>query len=140
MVCFYEFYQDGKFYYLITGKRSRSSVGRRPADKGADAPHPFRAQGQGSKDYQTDPLGHGHLPSEEHRSSVLCVTEWFRSDLKPENIRFEGSSVESIVKVIDFGRFGRSKLLMPKQKIVERAGSVPILRGIRTRVVVLYGA
>eukprot|EP01022_Parablepharisma_sp_SALTPOND_P021167 TRINITY_DN4088_c0_g1_i1.p2 TRINITY_DN4088_c0_g1~~TRINITY_DN4088_c0_g1_i1.p2 ORF type:complete len:386 (-),score=40.33 TRINITY_DN4088_c0_g1_i1:3646-4803(-) len=42
-------------------------------------------------------------------------------DLKPENILFEGSSVESTVKVIDFGR---SKLLTPTQKIMERAGSV----------------
>ncbi len=42
-------------------------------------------------------------------------------DLKPENILFEGHSIESTVKVIDFGR---SKLLQPTQKIMERAGSL----------------
>jgi len=42
-------------------------------------------------------------------------------DLKPENILFEGESLESTVKVIDFGR---SKILKPNQKIIERAGSV----------------
>jgi len=42
-------------------------------------------------------------------------------DLKPENILFESSSIDSTVKVIDFGR---SKLLVAKEKIVERAGSL----------------
>jgi calcium-dependent protein kinase len=42
-------------------------------------------------------------------------------DLKPENILFEGESIESTVKVIDFGR---SKILLPNEKIFERAGSV----------------
>ena len=42
-------------------------------------------------------------------------------DLKPENILFESSSVESTVKVIDFGR---SKILESRQKINEFAGSV----------------
>ena len=42
-------------------------------------------------------------------------------DLKPENILFEKKSVDSRVKIIDFGR---SKLLKPTQKITECAGSV----------------
>jgi calcium-dependent protein kinase len=42
-------------------------------------------------------------------------------DLKPENILFKTTSAESTVKVIDFGR---SKLLKPKEKISEFAGSV----------------
>ena len=50
-----------------------------------------------------------------HRKNIV------HRDLKPENILFEGSSVESTVKIIDFGR---SKLLMPKEKMVERAGSL----------------
>ena len=37
-------------------------------------------------------------------------------DLKLENVLFSAKSGESTVKVIDFGR---SKLLMPKQKITE---------------------
>lgn len=42
-------------------------------------------------------------------------------DLKPENVLFEGESIESTLKIIDFGR---SKILTPNQKIIERAGSV----------------
>ena len=42
-------------------------------------------------------------------------------DLKPENILFESVSVESTVKIIDFGR---SKLLKSKQKLTECVGSV----------------
>jgi len=42
-------------------------------------------------------------------------------DLKPENILLEGDSIDSTVKVIDFGR---SKILKPNEKIIEIAGSV----------------
>jgi len=45
-------------------------------------------------------------------------------DLKPENILFKTTSAESTVKVIDFGR---SKLLKPKEKITEFAGSVDLV-------------
>jgi calcium-dependent protein kinase len=50
-----------------------------------------------------------------HKKSIV------HRDLKPENILFEGNSIESTVKVIDFGR---SKILLPNQKIAERAGSL----------------
>jgi calcium-dependent protein kinase len=43
-------------------------------------------------------------------------------DLKPENIVFTGESLESTLKVIDFGR---SKILAPKTKITDKAGTVP---------------
>lgn len=42
-------------------------------------------------------------------------------DLKPENILFEQPDIDSTLKVIDFGR---SKLLKPNQKLLERAGTV----------------
>ena len=42
-------------------------------------------------------------------------------DLKPENILFEENSIESTLKITDFGR---SKLLEPKQMIDELVGSV----------------
>lgn len=54
-------------------------------------------------------------------------------DLKLENVLFSAKSGESTVKVIDFGR---SKLLMPKQKIREYAGSVTFIRNIA----ILYGS
>ena len=54
-------------------------------------------------------------------------------DLKLENILFETSDPESAVKLIDFGR---SKLLKPKQKITEFAGSVLIY----LIIALLYGA
>ena len=53
-------------------------------------------------------------------------------DIKPENIVFEADSVESTVKIIDFGR---SKLLKPKQKMTECAGSVLLF----FIIVALYG-
>ena len=42
-------------------------------------------------------------------------------DLKPENIVFTGESLDSTLKVIDFGR---SKILEPKSKITDKAGTV----------------
>ena len=42
-------------------------------------------------------------------------------DLKPENVVFTGEGLDSTLKVIDFGR---SKILEPKEKITEKAGSV----------------
>jgi len=42
-------------------------------------------------------------------------------DLKPENIVYVGSSIESTIKVIDFGR---SAILLPKTKMKEKAGTV----------------
>lgn len=52
-------------------------------------------------------------------------------DLKPENILFEDTSVESTVKVIDFGR---SELFKPTKKMTECAGSVIFTKSL----VVLY--
>ncbi len=44
-------------------------------------------------------------------------------DIKPENVLFtEKDNVDSTVKLIDFGR---SKMLLPTQKLIEFAGSVP---------------
>jgi len=45
-------------------------------------------------------------------------------DLKPDNILFEQPDIESTLKVIDFGR---SKLIEPNQKLLEKAGSVYIV-------------
>lgn len=42
-------------------------------------------------------------------------------DLKPENIVFERKSIDSTLKVIDFGR---SKYLQAKRYFTEKAGSV----------------
>jgi len=42
-------------------------------------------------------------------------------DLKVENIVFEGESIESTVKVIDFGR---SKIVKKREILTEKAGSV----------------
>ena len=42
-------------------------------------------------------------------------------DIKPENIVFDGPTIDSTLKVIDFGR---SKILKPQTKLVELAGSV----------------
>ena len=50
-----------------------------------------------------------------HRVNVI------HRDLKPENIVFLSKKLASGLKVIDFGR---SKVLEPTQKIVERAGTV----------------
>jgi calcium-dependent protein kinase len=104
-VRFYEFYQDEKNYYLVTeyceGGDLLAKVqmlNKLPEGKAA------KILGQILSAMDTC-----------HRKNIV------HRDLKPENILFEGSSVESTVKVIDFGR---SKLLMPKQKIVEKAGSV----------------
>ncbi len=44
-----------------------------------------------------------------------------RSDLKPENVVFEGESMESTIKIIDFGR---SRLLQIREKMCDKAGSV----------------
>lgn len=56
---------------------------------------------------------------------ILCIGFYLFAkkcrDLKPENILFEGREIESTVKVIDFGR---SIILKPNQKLVEKAGSV----------------
>ncbi len=46
-------------------------------------------------------------------------------DIKPENLVFDGRGPESVLKIIDFGR---SKILKPRAKLLELAGSV------RTRV------
>lgn len=54
-----------------------------------------------------------------HRRKVV------HRDLKPENVVFEGKDLTSGIKVIDFGR---SKILEPKEKIVERAGTVFLVR------------
>lgn len=43
------------------------------------------------------------------------------SDLKPENIVFIESNLDSTLKIIDFGR---SKILKVTQKLTEMAGSV----------------
>lgn len=41
--------------------------------------------------------------------------------MKPENVVFEGKQVDSTVKIIDFGR---SKIIEPKMKIKDKAGTV----------------
>ena len=59
-----------------------------------------------------------------HRNNIIHrYPNWTDpySDLKPENVVFEGESVESTVKVIDFGR---SKIVRWQEKITEKAGSV----------------
>lgn len=50
-----------------------------------------------------------------HRRAIV------HRDLKPENVVFISKDLSSGLKVIDFGR---SKILEPKQKLVERAGTV----------------
>jgi calcium-dependent protein kinase len=45
----------------------------------------------------------------------------FYSDLKPENIVFEGESVDSTLKIIDFGR---SKIVKRNEVMTEKAGSL----------------
>jgi len=44
-------------------------------------------------------------------------------DLKPENCVFTGDSIESTLKVIDFGR---SIMLEPTEQLTDKAGSVCI--------------
>jgi calcium-dependent protein kinase len=58
-----------------------------------------------------------------HSKNIIhrYYTNLFFRDLKPENILFESQSIDSTVKVIDFGR---SKILKPHQKLTEIAGSV----------------
>ena len=46
-------------------------------------------------------------------------------DLKPENVVFVADELDSPLKIIDFGR---SKILQPKERITERAGSVRTLQ------------
>ena len=50
----------------------------------------------------------------------LYITYNYR-DIKPENIMFEDSSLDSALKIIDFGR---SKLVQPKERMTDKAGSV----------------
>ncbi len=42
-------------------------------------------------------------------------------DIKPENLVLSGNSLDSVLKIIDFGR---SKIIKPQTKLLEFAGSV----------------
>jgi calcium-dependent protein kinase len=105
VVRFYGFYQDESFYYLIT-----------EFCKGSDLLSKIEMLRTFSEKKAA------HIIRQIFSAMVLCHSQNIvHRDLKPENILFEAESIESNVKVIDFGR---SKILMPNQKIVERAGSV----------------
>ena len=54
-----------------------------------------------------------------HRNKIV------HRDLKPENILFETRSIDSNIKIIDFGR---SKYMPKKEKAIECIGSVFILK------------
>ena len=56
------------------------------------------------------------------------------SDLKPENIVFEGASFTSTAKVIDFGR---SKVLRPREKCREKTGTVSIVAACSSIIMLL---
>lgn len=52
------------------------------------------------------------------------LISYYSRDLKVENVVFEGESIESGVKVIDFGR---SKIVKKREILTEKAGSVLII-------------
>ncbi len=113
MVRLYEFYSDDWYFYIVTEYCEGGDLLTQLADKG------FISVGRASSIMRQvlAAVEYCHKRNIVHRYRPPQT----RSDLKPENVVFEGAGLESTLKIIDFGR---SKILQPKKKFTERTGSV----------------